>query len=245
MQEDSPVRSVSRGREAFHSSGRGGIGNIRHSSASRDARPVDGPDDFSPTRGREPAVNLPLGGVISTGRGGAGNMRSPSRDAASPSRERLEREREILQQHAELEKTAIHSTGRGGVGNISRSRSRGPSPLVNPPIHSSGRGGLGNFAPGTGDTRIVEEEERRLHALPEAVHSSGRGGRANIIHSPDPGVEHHSPQHLGFESSGRGGAGNIKERSRSTDREGTSGDPGKLAGLWNKMTGQGKDPSAN
>jgi hypothetical protein len=65
-------RSQSRGRETFvsiclhntplsfteylcpqHSSGRGGIGNIRQASASREARP-DGPDDFSSSRGREP-----------------------------------------------------------------------------------------------------------------------------------------------------------------------------------------------
>ena len=36
------------------SSGRGGIGNIHQSSASRDRRPESGPDDFSVTRGREP-----------------------------------------------------------------------------------------------------------------------------------------------------------------------------------------------
>jgi hypothetical protein len=50
-------RSLSRGREAFQSSGRGGIGNIRQASLSRDARPGTGPDDFSPTRGREPHVH--------------------------------------------------------------------------------------------------------------------------------------------------------------------------------------------
>ena len=33
------------------------MGNIRPASLSRDARPADGPDDFSPTRGREPAVH--------------------------------------------------------------------------------------------------------------------------------------------------------------------------------------------
>jgi len=63
-------RSASRGREALvvsvseylspsftdqpQSSGRGGFGNIRQTSLSRDARPDSGPDDFSGTRGREP-----------------------------------------------------------------------------------------------------------------------------------------------------------------------------------------------
>lgn len=35
------------------SSGRGGMGNIRQASVSRETRP-DGPDDFSKSRGREP-----------------------------------------------------------------------------------------------------------------------------------------------------------------------------------------------
>jgi len=69
----SAERSTSRGREVFvcsshlyfpsishslsdyqQSSGRGGIGNIRAASKSRDERPSSGPDDFSATRGREP-----------------------------------------------------------------------------------------------------------------------------------------------------------------------------------------------
>jgi len=68
----SAERSTSRGRDIFvrsshcspsisHSlsyyqlsSGRGGIGNIRPASKSRDERPSSGPDDFSATRGREP-----------------------------------------------------------------------------------------------------------------------------------------------------------------------------------------------
>lgn len=67
-------RSLSRGRDAFvsasrrligvlltsnpiqQSTGRGGFGNIREASLSRDARPDSGPDDFSTTRGREPAA---------------------------------------------------------------------------------------------------------------------------------------------------------------------------------------------
>lgn len=82
------------------SSGRGGAGNIRPSSTSREyssARP-NGPDDFSVTRGREPRPSVVAGQVcrpshqllscvhrsafqvVSTGRGGVGNIRSPSRD---------------------------------------------------------------------------------------------------------------------------------------------------------------------
>ncbi|TFK97502.1 hypothetical protein BDV98DRAFT_574578 [Pterulicium gracile] len=264
----SPARSQSRGRDTLQSFGRGGAGNFRQSSASRDGRPSEadlgapcGGGEFSPVRGREPAVAYPASGVISTGRGGAGNIRSPSRDAESPSRRVSEsREREILAQHAEQDKTAFHSTGRGGVGNISRSRSRGPSPLVPPgppAVTSSGRGGLGNFTPGHVDTRIVEEEERKQHAIPDAVHSSGRGGFANITHQADPGVEHQpgtaSPLGPGTpHRSGRGGAGNFRSPSTSAGREASSErgpgsrsaskEPGGLAGLWNKVTGHG--PSA-
>jgi hypothetical protein len=39
------------------STSRGGIGNIRHASLSRDSRSESGPDDFSSTRGSEPIVN--------------------------------------------------------------------------------------------------------------------------------------------------------------------------------------------
>jgi hypothetical protein len=63
-------RSQSRGREgAVYSTGRGGAGNIRPVSRDPVAR-GKGPDDFSPTRGRElPAIgdtvsNLPLGLTI-------------------------------------------------------------------------------------------------------------------------------------------------------------------------------------
>jgi hypothetical protein len=73
-------RSQSRGREEYGSSGRGGVGNIRPQSREPIARGRgQGPDDFSPSRGRElrTSVDEP---IIHVGRGGAGNIRSPSRD---------------------------------------------------------------------------------------------------------------------------------------------------------------------
>jgi hypothetical protein len=66
-------RSLSRGRQpvvsfplpstwtlvnGLQSTGRGGSGNIRQPSVSKDARPESGPDDFSGTRGRE--LNVPV-----------------------------------------------------------------------------------------------------------------------------------------------------------------------------------------
>ncbi|KAE9409199.1 hypothetical protein BT96DRAFT_931973 [Gymnopus androsaceus JB14] len=114
-------RSLSRGRELV-SSGRGGIGNI-HAPVDL-TRPATGPDDFSITRGREPAVNPDR--VLSTGRGGAGNIRSPSRDTPahhSPIRPD-QRQQELVKAESDRQ---VFSTGRGGLGNMSRSRSRGPA----------------------------------------------------------------------------------------------------------------------
>ncbi|KAJ7757204.1 hypothetical protein DFH07DRAFT_919687 [Mycena maculata] len=240
-------RSTSRGRDALTSSGRGGLGNIRPSSTSRD-RPLDGPDDFSSTRGREPAVAITE--IRSTGRGGAGNFRSPSRDAADNRDIRGQREADLIRAHEAHEKDAVFSTGRGGMGNMTRSPSRGPtspSPLgpsraesisnseglVHGQVHSSGRGGAGNIVPGP-----APAFERGRTAAVDGVHSTGRGGLANLTASPAPPPDHPVHHPGAYESSGRGGAGNMsreasregsKERSASKDRAGG------IAGLWNRM----------
>ncbi|KAF8072327.1 hypothetical protein FPV67DRAFT_1560909 [Lyophyllum atratum] len=220
----SPDRSQSRGRDVYQSSGRGGAGNIRQTSASRDARPSDGPDDFSIVRGREP-LPASLKQTFSTGRGGAGNIRSPSRDPTTPNI--AEEDTEFIRAHIAAAHDGPHSSGRGGAGNISRSRSRGPAlytqtpPTSGTPIRSTGRGGVGNMI----DEAAVEGEDEivvlRLREEEGAVHSTGRGGAANMTHSPAPGIERlPSPPRLGeYESTGRGGAGNIvKDRSRSGTR---------------------------
>ncbi|KAJ7087480.1 hypothetical protein C8R44DRAFT_30962 [Mycena epipterygia] len=90
----------------------------------------------------------------------------------------------------------VHSTGRGGMGNMSRLRSRGPgSPLVSPSpsrnnssttavhpqVHSSGRGGAGNIAPGP-----APAYERGRTGAVEGIHSTSRGGLANLTSSPSP-----------------------------------------------------------
>ncbi|KAJ4479315.1 hypothetical protein J3R30DRAFT_3733630 [Lentinula aciculospora] len=113
-------RSHSRGRD-MTSSGRGGLGNIHH--AVDPALHESGPDDYSSTRGREPAVNPNK--VVSTGRGGAGNIRSPSRDVGSHPHTPVQpdpHQEELIR--AEADRDGVHSTGRGGLGNMSRSRSR-------------------------------------------------------------------------------------------------------------------------
>ncbi|KAF9268198.1 hypothetical protein L218DRAFT_842674, partial [Marasmius fiardii PR-910] len=199
-----PERSTSRGRDAFRSSGRGGAGNI-HLASQDNTRPTDGPDDFSPTRGREPTVNYDR--LYSTGRGGAGNIRSPSRE---PQTTPDSREQEIIKNEAE--KNPVHSTGRGGLGNMSRSRSRGPSGSNTPShVHSTGRGGVGNIFDSDAPSIETVMENEDFQFKPATVHSTGRGGLANMSYSPSPSVEGHraSINQSGFESTGRGGVGNM------------------------------------
>ncbi|KAH7882855.1 hypothetical protein F5I97DRAFT_138503 [Phlebopus sp. FC_14] len=228
------TRSLSRGRETFQSSGRGGIGNIRPSSQSRDTRPIDGPDDFSVTRGREPAVHPDR--VYSVGRGGVGNIRSPSRGPSLPRTTPAEAEYEhrVIEQHAEA--AALHSSGRGGAGNISDTRSRSRGPAI---YHSTGRGGAGNMQLGDSvSPDVLDIEERRKHTHPEGMHSTGRGGTANITSSHGPEIERVSHHAAEFESSGRGGAGNIRSRSGSRDPSGRAPSKEKhgIAALFDKVT---------
>ncbi|KAJ6461856.1 hypothetical protein C8R47DRAFT_104980 [Mycena vitilis] len=127
-------RSTSRGRN-YHSSGRGGAGNIHATAPSSNPTPAEPAQEFPWPRGRERApvarVQAPTG-VRSTGRGGAGNF-SQSPPAADLSYSL--RDREILRAHAESERNAVRSSGRGGVGNIvsPRSRSRSIDPVASPP----------------------------------------------------------------------------------------------------------------
>ncbi|OCH86576.1 hypothetical protein OBBRIDRAFT_737742 [Obba rivulosa] len=249
-------RSTSRGRDAFQSSGRGGIGNIRQASQEP---PRADPDNASPARGREPTVNPER--VLYTGRGGAGNIRSASRaqddPTASSQATAADYERGVILNSEEAAKTA-HSSGRGGLGNIrspSRSQSRGPR---TPPVRSTGRGGAGNlvYAPSEqADALAAEELERqRLAHGADGIHSTGRGGLANITSLPTPPPDYAPPQTAPLaESTGRGGAGNIvRSRSASRDPErrdtsrgrSASKDRHALAHLWSKLT-QERDERAD
>jgi len=242
----STERSQSRGRDVqYQSTGRGGAGNFKRSeSVSRDAvqRDVDGDE-----RGRE-IFNHP-GAPTHSGRGGAGNVRSPSRDPAvrAAELEAIKHEKDVIEATKALEKTQIHSSGRGGFGNMtvttppttspsrpastSRSRSRDPGFI------SSGRGGAGNIRSESRDTRgdlaRLDEEERKAHVHKDDVHSTGRGGWANITHRETPHEPHNTNvPHDEHHGAGRGGIGNIhqaqlfdankrdpsKERGRPTER---------------------------
>ncbi|KAI0051671.1 hypothetical protein FA95DRAFT_1554195 [Auriscalpium vulgare] len=169
-------RSVfrARGRE-FRSSGRGGAGNIRHAASREPTRTTrsDGPDDFSPTPGRELRSPFSSQQVISTGRGGAGNIRFPSRNFPSnvegafqgsqvlQTNQAIPEDALIRQSEA---RAAIHSTGRGGAGNMNRSR---PHPLVSAEPPSTR--GSGNAA-----------EAAKTGAVDKFVRPTGRGGTGNI-----------------------------------------------------------------
>lgn len=62
-----------------------------------------------------------------------------------------------------------HSSGRGGAGNITVSRSRSRDPVT--AVHSSGRGGAGNIHHGSTLTPdvILDEGERRQHVHLEGM----------------------------------------------------------------------------
>jgi len=140
-------------------------------------------------------------------------MRSPSR--GSPLPPRTPDEEQVIQAHIAATQDTLHSTGRGGVGNIrasSRSRSRGGSTRLLSPVRSTGRGGAGNIThtQSVGEIdELQDEAERREHVHTDKIHSTGRGGAANLTTVPGPVVEHHIHPHQEYESTGRGGAGNI------------------------------------
>jgi hypothetical protein len=153
--------------------------------------------------------------LYSTGRGGAGNLRSPSRDPNKPITDATEQE--VIREYVVAHEGDVHSSGRGGIGNINRSRSREPTSAINrsrsrdPHVHSSGRGGAGNIHPGDGSIAETfdEDERKHIHVTHDGPHSTGRGGAANITSAHEPTVEHHAHPTHEYTSHGRGGVGNI------------------------------------
>ncbi|KAG6330061.1 hypothetical protein ID866_9029 [Astraeus odoratus] len=134
---DPPRIPISPVRDSFASSGRGGSGNIRHSSIVKEQRSLlDGLDGDS-RREREGSSSTSNNRVVSIGRGGAGNVQHSPDLADHPLTAAIllqhwereaRREEEIRKRHAES--TVLASSGRGGMGNINssrRSRSRPPS----------------------------------------------------------------------------------------------------------------------
>lgn len=95
--------------------------------------------------------------MIHSGRGGAGNIRSPSRtrDVAHEAKEDALQARLVAEERGR-QAEGNFSTGRGGAGNISRSKSRSrsavrdvrestPDATRRTEMRSGGRGGWGNI----------------------------------------------------------------------------------------------------
>ncbi|TFY63294.1 hypothetical protein EVG20_g6378 [Dentipellis fragilis] len=208
-------RSMSNDRE-FQSSGRGGAGNIRRDGSAVRHTP-DGPDDFSsdflrPRRRRQHPLALT--------RAPRPNLRR-RRGARTGTRSHQGR----LKRRAPASNNPPVAAARA----TSRAPTRGPTPArrsTAPDVAARG-----NIKPGDAiqaDILELRDEEWASAHMPHVgLHSTGRGGAANITPDVPPPVD--SPPHAGtpahlaqhhtheFESSGRGGAGNIVH-SRSASR---------------------------
>ncbi len=88
----------------------------------------------SPSRGRTDdsaavaakASVLKNPAILASGRGGAGNVRSPSRDPTDRAklREAERRETDLQESYLREEAKAPHTSGRGGAGNLKREESQ-------------------------------------------------------------------------------------------------------------------------
>ncbi|KAK0543092.1 hypothetical protein OC846_006537 [Tilletia horrida] len=111
------------GRDPIIATGRGGAGNmIRSPSRGR------GATDLPPAKAVAAAHNPAVGKVVHAGRGGAGNVRSPSRDPLERQRvrEAEEAEHKLQADYAKNEASHFTATGRGGAGNISVPHAEAP-----------------------------------------------------------------------------------------------------------------------
>jgi len=67
-------------------------------------------------------------------------------------------------------------------------------------------------------------------------HSTGRGGLANVTNAHGPSIEVVHHHEAPFESSGRGGAGNIRDRSTSREPGARNTSKERISHIWNKVT---------
>ena len=74
----------------------------------------------SASRSRDRAAHHGMGAPVSSGRGGAGNVRSPSRDPGAREKIKIleEEESKIAKEYDAKHKGDVVSAGRGGAGNI-------------------------------------------------------------------------------------------------------------------------------
>jgi hypothetical protein len=141
--------------------------------------------------------------LTSTGRGGAGNIRSPSREPIAPHTGPEDfsdtRGRDPI---PSLDPNVVISTGRGGAGNI-RSPSRDAIRVEN---------GTPEGSPARSEQRGRGYDRDLIEAIDDAndngVHSFGRGGAGNMSGSP-PHSKSRSRSREPAHAGGRGGFGNI------------------------------------
>lgn len=135
----------------------------------------------------------PTTAITHTGRGGAGNVRSPSSSAPS-SRDRAAAEdayeAQLVRERRAAEQGNVRSTGIGGFGNMankdksrSRSRSRGDGPR----LVAGGRGGAGNMYSVAGADPDEVERLRALDEEDEVVRKNYEGRHEHAIHSTGKG----------------------------------------------------------
>ncbi|KAH9822296.1 hypothetical protein DFH28DRAFT_1119231 [Melampsora americana] len=117
---DLPEERGRKNHQQIFTTGRGGAGNLVRSGTAIDPNELSIEEGLVTHEERSKRVLSPR----SHGRGGAGNIRSPSRDASQRAEEaeklkRLDEEdRRIEEAYDERTKNSAHSTGRGGAGNI-------------------------------------------------------------------------------------------------------------------------------
>ncbi|OBZ78507.1 hypothetical protein A0H81_02123 [Grifola frondosa] len=203
-------RSVSRGREGFQSSGRGGAG--KHTQTVARSGQSGAPIGASFSCTRTGASCRPRAGANHRARRrGQHSLRVAcafhGQDSLQPSPNGIPHLAE------EAARTRAKSSGRGGLGNISsRSRSRGPTALhlMGPSIHSTGRGGAGNLQLGSAIEaevigEILEAEDRaRTSQKRESFYRPGWPREPYVGAQPSP--EQLSLHNQAFESTGRGGS---------------------------------------
>lgn len=185
-----------RGRENFASTGRGGAGNaVRSPSRGRPAE--------EPVEAKAAAAFHANQQHVRAGRGGAGNVRSPSRDPTDRVKyaEMEKKEHQLQADAIKRDAIATHSSGRGGAGNMKHReespRGRGEGAVSNA-IRSLSRSRSREPRSSSGTRAIASETgNEKLQSVDETATVNGsthheKHGFVNKIASHIPGIGGHS-----------------------------------------------------
>lgn len=141
--------------------------------------------------------------MVHGGRGGAGNLRSPSRDPADKKKHQLleQQEQKAQADAIKRDQSATHSSGRGGLGNMAHAATagngrddspRGRENVVSSAIRSLSRS-RSREPRGSSGTR--QQQSDKLASVDEASTLNGgheKHGLASKIASHIPGLGHHN-----------------------------------------------------